>query len=159
MADTAAISNTGNRGRHSINPDKRAKVVPASFRVSIRDTVLKRIFDELRKIDPEEFSFSAAYLVRAFVEQTAVLYAKKYALGHQGDLNIVIGRCVKKLEEGDADRRACKPLKEMSTDKHSRLSPDGLGAWVHGSVIPTAAELKRRWDAIEPGFKLMLEAL
>jgi hypothetical protein len=146
-------------GRHSTSPDKRAKVVPSEFKVAIADRVLKRVFDELRIIDPELFPFSAGYLLRAFVEQTAHLYAKKHALGHEGQLNQVIGRCVAKLQADGAAARTCKPLNEMSSDKHSRLSPDGLGAWVHGSVIPTGAELKRRWDAIEAGFRLMLEAL
>lgn len=145
--------------RHSRNPDDRSFVVPTSFKVSISDRVLKRIFDELRSIEPDQFSFSAAYLLRAFVEQTSVLYAKKFALGHQGELHVIIGRCVTHLESAGLDRKTSKPLKEMSSDKNSRLSPDGLGAWVHGSSIPSGSELKRRWDSIEAGFEKMIVAL
>lgn len=158
-AAPAAKTRAGSGAKNSVHPDKRPRVVPGDFRAAIKERVLKRVFEELRSIDPDQFSFSAAYLLRAFVEQTATLYAKKHALGHQGDLHVVIGRCVTKLQADGAPPRVCKPLNEMSSDKHSRLSPDGLGAWVHGSVIPTGAELKRRWDAIEAGFKLMLDNL
>lgn len=158
-AKPAAKSGGGGGSRSSVHPDKRPRVVPGDFRAAIKDRVLKRIFEELRSIDPDQFSFSAGYLLRAYVEQTAVLFAKKHALGHQGDLHVVIGRCAAKLKAGGASDRVCKPLNEMSSDRHNRLSPDGLGAWVHGSVIPTGAELKRRWDAIEAGFKLMLDDL
>jgi len=158
-AAAASKSDAAVGSRNSMHPDKRSRVVPGDFRVQIKDRVLKRVYEELRSIDPDVFSFSAAYLLRAFVEQTATLYAKKHALGHQGELHTVIARCVAKLQADGASARVCKPLNEMSSDRHSRLSPDGLGAWVHGSVIPTGAELKRRWDAIEAGFKLMLEDL
>jgi hypothetical protein len=155
----ASVSATPRARRNSRSPDHRAHVVPTTFKVTIRDVVLKRIFDELKEIDPDEFAFSAGYLLRAFVEQTSVLYAKKYALGHQVELHVVIERCVTHLEKTITDRKVIKPLREMSSDKNSRLSPDSLGAWVHGSVIPTGAELKRRWDTIEAGFRLLIDAL
>lgn len=145
--------------RHEPPEDNRPKIVRSDFKVSIKNPVLKRIFAELRTIDPDEFSFSSGYLIRAFVEQTAYLYARQKGIGDKGALHDVIKRCAEHLEANGAERSEVKPLKEMSSDKDSRLSPDGLGAWVHGSMIPTGAELKRRWDTLSPGFKRMLDAM
>lgn len=145
--------------RNSINPDRRPYVIPSTYKVNIKDVVLKRIFSELKTIDPDTYSFSAGYLLRAFIEQTAVLYSKKHTLGHSGELHAVIGRCTDHLEKTITDRKVIKPLRVMSSDANSRLSPDTLGSWVHGSTIPTGVELKRRWDTVEAGFKLMIEAL
>jgi hypothetical protein len=150
---------TSSATRHSKNPDHRPRVIPNEFKVPIKDRVLKRVFDELRDIDPENFSFATAYLLRAFIELTAMGYAQKNNLGHNGELNAVIGRCVKHLESQGLPEKYAKPLRVMASEKDARVSPHSLGAWVHGSAIPTGAELKRRWDTIEGGFAMMLKDL
>ena len=148
-------------GRHSRNPDNRSHIVPLEFKVAIRDPVLKRIFDELRLLpDVDRFSFAGAYLLRAFIEKTAHGYASDHGLGTEGQLHQVIDRCAKRLEaDGMTDDKVLSPLHKMSNDKHSRGSPDSLGAWVHASLIPTGAELKRRWDTLEPGLRALLDRL
>lgn len=138
--------------------DKRPHVVPPEFKAHIRNSVLKRIFDELRDIDPK-YSFAAGYLLRAFIEQLAHQYATDNGLGTTGQMHQVIGRCATRLEKGGAIEKVLKPLRVMESDKHSRLAPDTLGAWVHGSEIPTPAELKRRWDSLQAGLRALLDGL
>lgn len=151
------------------NPDNRSSIVDTSFRYSFTsDPILSRIFRELRGIDASTFGFAAAYLLRAFVERLAHNYAKKYRLGKDGDLHLVIDRCVKHLEKDAAlisefgeksFRSAIQPLRTMVSDKHNRLSPDTLGSWVHGSSVPTRAELNRRWESMAAGLKLLADGL
>lgn len=144
--------------RNSRSPDRRPHVVPAEFKAQIRNTVLKHVFDELRRIDPT-YSFAAGYLLRAFIEQLAHQYAADHGLGLTGELHQIIGRCARHLEKANASAKVLKPLRVMESDRNSRLSPDSLGAWVHGSEIPTPAELKRRWDSLQAAFRALLDGL
>lgn len=147
------------------NPDKRGSVVTTGFRHSFAsDNILSRLFRELRSIDANEYSFAAAYLLRAFIERLVKLYAKRHRLGMEGDLHNVIDRCIKHLEahstvESKALKSALQPWKGMVSDRHSRTSPDSLGSWVHGSAIPTRAEINSRWDTLEPGLHLLAKGM
>ena len=147
------------------NPDKRGSVVTAGFRHSFAsDNILSRLFRELRSIDAHEHSFATAYLLRAFIERLVKLYAKRHRLGMEGDLHNVIDRCVRHLEihsdlEPKTLKSALQPLKGMVSDRYSRTSPDSLGSWVHGSAVPTKAEINRRWDTLEPGLHLLAKGL
>ena len=147
------------------NPDKRGSVVTTNFKHNFSgDNILCRLFRELRSIDAHEHSFAAAYLLRAFIERLVKLYAKRHRLGMDGDLHNVIDRCVKHLEthstlEGKALKSALQPLKGMVSDRYSRTSPDSLGSWVHGSSVPTRAEINRRWDTLEPGLQALAHGL
>ncbi|KAA9000794.1 hypothetical protein FJU31_06500 [Stenotrophomonas cyclobalanopsidis] len=154
------------RQRNNPNPDFRPKIVPASFKVVLESAVLKRVFDELRQIDPD-LSFASAYLFRAFLEQIIHDYAKVNGVGG-GEFHFLAGKCEKHLS-GNAALRSefgerklesmLKPLRTMANDRESRISPDTLGAWVHGSMIPTGAEIKRRWDTLEPAIYLLCRGL
>jgi hypothetical protein len=154
------VSASAKKLRHTRNPDTRPHVVPTEFVVQIRNRVLKRVYDELRGIDAEDYSFAAGYLFRAFIEQAARLFCKQYSLGFEGDLHVLLGRVARKLEADDAlTNHQLKPLRVMASDKDNRLSPDSLGAWVHGSMIPTRAELNRRWETLEPCLRAILDRL
>lgn len=147
------------------NPDKRGSIVTVEFKYSFAsDNILSRVFRELRSIDANEHTFAAAYLLRAFIERLVKLYAKRHRLGVEGDLHNVIDRCVKHLEEHSpleprTLKSALQALKGMVSDRYSRTSPDSLGGWVHGSIIPTRAEINRRWDTLEPGLHLLAKGL
>ncbi|MGD3144537.1 ParB/Srx family N-terminal domain-containing protein [Xanthomonas oryzae pv. oryzicola] len=148
------------------NPDKRSKVVSSDFRYSFAsDSILSRLYRELLSIDANEHSFAAAYLLRAFVERLVKQYAKRHNLGFEGDLHNVIDRCVQHVNAhppiADAKqlRSALQPLRGMVADRYSRTSPDSLGSWVHGSSIPTRAEINRRWDTLGPGLHLLAKGL
>jgi hypothetical protein len=155
----AAAAATTVGGKNSRSADKRPHVVPVDFKAQIRSSVLKRVFDELRRIDPSEFSFATGYLLRAFLEQLAHQFAIDHGIGTTGELHLVIGRIATHFEKANAGQKVVKPLRVMESDRHSRLSPDTLGAWVHGSEIPSAAELKRRWDSLQAALRAMLDGL
>lgn len=153
--DSAA---TARQTRNNRNPDTRKSVIPSDYKVHIRDTTLKRVFDELRSIGSDDYPFAAAYLVRATTEHIAKLYCKKFGLGDDAELHKLIDRCQKHLDPQESDRKL-KPLRKMAAERHSRWSPDSLGSWVHGSTIPNRAELNRFWDEHEYGLNLLLTRL
>lgn len=153
------------------NPDNRASVIAPTFQFGVRsDAVLTRIYKELRGIDAHEFSFSAAYLLRMFVERLVNRYAQKHGIQFaQKKLHQLIDSCVKHIEADTSwiasnggwkfVDNALAPLRTMVSDETSRISPKTLGGWVHGSSIPTRAEINRRWDTLEPGLKLITARL
>jgi hypothetical protein len=146
-------------GRDNKSPDKRPNVIPADFKAHIKDPVLKRIYDELKKLDSHSFSFAAAYLFRAFIEQIAVKYLQSVGLAYEAELHVLIGRVAEDLKNKDVKDNALKPFRVMSNSKDSKHSPDTLGAFVHGSMIPTRAEINRAWDSIQPLLIKMLDEL
>ena len=157
-AKSTRATSTSKQTRNNRSPDKRPTVVPSDYRVHIQDNILKRVFDELRSIDSNDYSFATAYLVRATTEHIAKLYCKKHGLGHDAELHKLIERCHKHLDPKEVDPQL-KSLRKMATVKDSRWSPDSLGSWVHGSTIPTRAELNRFWDGHEYGLNLFIQGL
>ncbi len=155
----AAESKQRSRSRHSRSPDTRPNVIPVDFVYPIKEKILKRIYDELRSIDSHAHSFAATYLLRAFIEKTITTYSKQKNIPHASELHITIGKVADALAAQGIRDHQLKPLRIMASDKHSRISPDTLGASIHGSVIPTRAELNRQWDTLEECLKLLVATL
>lgn len=145
--------------RDNKSPDHRNSVIPKDFTAHLNDNVLKRLYDELKTINHDEHSFAASYLLRGVIERAIILYCRENGLGHQDELHKLCGRVVIKLEADGIDSRELKPLREMCNSKDSKISPDTLGAWVHGSVIPTKVEINRRWETLQPIMKMIFDRL
>lgn len=157
----AAVSPTGGKDESSAKPKRNNRgrehdrtVIPASFKSHIsKDRVLKRIYDELRALDAD-FVFSAAYLLRALIEQTCVLYLKQESKGKAlpKDLHQKIEAVEKLLEADGVDDRIRKNLRVMASHMDSTASPDTLGHFVHGGAIPSKHDVFRTWDNISASF-------
>lgn len=158
-AGRAATAKGQSRARHSRSPDARPNVIPVDFVYPIRDKVLKRVYDELRSIDSHAHSFAATYLLRAFIEQAVTIYCKQKGIAHAPGLHNAIGKVADAFVAQGVREHQVKPLRVMASEKHSRISPDTLGASIHGSEIPTRAELNRRWDTLEENLKMLVSAL
>lgn len=149
------------RARSSRHPNDRPYVVPVEFKLVAKNPILRRIFDELKRVDPEPdgFPFSANYLLRAFIEQVVVLYAKKHNAGHNGDLHVVVGRCADHLEKLGVEKNLLKPLRTHASEQHHFTSVHTLGAQVHGNGVPKDATMKAAWDSLEPALSEMIKRL
>ncbi|WP_146095829.1 hypothetical protein [Xanthomonas arboricola] len=146
--------------RSSRHPDKRRYIVPSGYVVKSKEPILRRVFEELRKIEPDEFKFAAGFLLRAFIEKVAFTYAKQNGIGTNGKLlHSVILLCCQHLEDAGTPVRALKALRVAANNADHPASPDTLGASVHGALIPDSNGLKARWDELSPGLTLMLERL
>lgn len=129
-------------------------VIPASFKAHIsKNLVLKKIYDELRTLDAD-FAFSTAYLLRALIEQTCVLYLKQENKGKAlpKDLHQKIDAVEKLLEAEGLDDRIRKNLRVIASNIDSTGSPDTLGHFVHGGAIPSKHDVFRTWDNISAAF-------
>lgn len=144
--------------RSSRHPHHRPFVVPASFKLQTKDPILRRIFGELQRIDPEPdgFPFAANYLLRAFIERVTVGYAERHRLGHHGELHAVVQRCADHLKGQGVEDKVLKPLRTHASEVHHFSSVHTLGAAVHGNTIPKDKTMKDIWDGLEPPLLAML---
>lgn len=145
--------------RNNRSPDDRRTVIPKEFATHIHNKILKRLYDELRSLDAEEFSFAATYLLRAVIEQTATLFLQKRGNALEGELHKKLSRVVELLADDGMKDRELKVLRTMSNDRESRYSPDTLGHFVHGGAVPAHTGGIKLWDSIEPVMAVMFEEL
>lgn len=155
----AANSDKDSRERNGRSPDARPKVIPHDFVAKIKNRTLKRLYDELRGLDAELFSFAATYLLRAVIEQTVTLYLEKRGQGIQGELHRKLERVANLLENDGMPARQLKNLRMMATEKDSRYSPDSIGHFVHGGAIPTRVQAIKLWDSIQDIMEVLFKEL
>lgn len=147
------------RKRNNRSPDDRKTVIPKNFSAHIKNTVLKRLYDELRGLDAEYFSFAATYLLRAVIEQTATLFLQQQGNGVDGLLHKKLDRVANLLAAEGMGDRELKVLRTMATAKDSRYSPDTIGHFVHGGAVPTHTQSIKLWDSIEPVMAVLFSKL
>lgn len=145
--------------RNNRSPDDRKTVIPKDFSAHIKDKVLKRLYDELRGLAAEDFSFAATYLLRAVIEKTTTLFLKQQGKGIDGLLHQKLERAAKLLAADGMGDRDLKVLRTMATEKDNRYSPDTIGHFVHGGAVPTRTQSIRLWDSIEPVMVVLFSKL
>jgi len=145
----APVTTKTSTKRDSGSPKRRPRVIPSSFAAHIANPVLKRMYDELKGIDPDEFTFAATYLLRAVIEMSASLRLKKAGIAQPKELHQKLEKLADLLEkEGKTDREV-KVLRTMANNKHSPFSPDTIGHFVHGGAVPTKTDLYACWDSVQ----------
>lgn len=146
--------------RNNRSPDDRRKVIPATFVAHINDKILKRLYDELRTLDAEEFPFAATYLLRAVMEQIATRFLSDNGSGmDRAELHKKLERMAELLKNQGMTDSQLKVLRTMSSDKDSRYSPDTIGHFVHGGAVPTRMDAIKTWDSIERVISTALKQL
>lgn len=145
--------------RNNRNPDHRKKVIPSDFAATIRNKTLKRLYDELRTINPDDFPFAATYLFRSVIEHGVTQYLKDNGKSLKGQLHQRIVAAADALQAEGVNERVLKNLRTMASDSNNPLSPDSLGHTVHGGYTPTRTELIRHWDSIEAPLLEILKRL
>lgn len=136
--------------RSGRNPDKRPNLFPRSFAVPGPDPVLRRLRDEAVTIVVENLRFSAAYLLRAIVEQSMVLFLKRRGRWSQkSDEKNLMAACEKAFKEAGISGRALSTLQKAS-HKDTPYSLHSLGHMIHGGVVPTAKDVLSYADTWQP---------
>lgn len=155
---TSAASKATAGKRSKRNPDLRPYVVRTDFRDISGDAALSRMVIEGKKLRVDDFVFSANYIVRAILERTINLYAKRHGIGVTRDLEKVITACAKHAEKRTpaAPRQIVQVMNKTASNQHASHAPDTLGAGVHGGVIPSAKDIRRNWDTLQPVFDWLL---
>lgn len=145
------------KDRDNKSPNDRPHVIPSTFTAHIKDPILKRLYDELKGLDAEEYSFAAVYLLRAVIEQATSITLRGAGIAAPHDLHLKIGKLVDVLHKKGWTERQTKNLRVMASDSDSRYSPDTLGHFVHGGKVPTRTDVIKLWDSIEPVMEELLK--
>lgn len=148
--------------RSKPDPAKRKYLIPYNVKFSISDKILNRVYKEMQRTEVDQFEFSAAYLLRAFVEGSILLYMEKYLseeIEKQSKLHNRIGRVCDHLQQQGVKKGKLQPLKLAASETNSVLSPFMIGAMIHLSVLPTKRELISIWDRLEGALKIIHEKL
>jgi hypothetical protein len=161
QADHAPARDSGSKAatttparRTKQDRDKARYVVPTGFAAPIDDPVFQRLFQELRTLDAQQYSFAATYLFRAVVEQAAMLFLRKQGIAPPEKLHNKLQKVLGKLEGQGYTGPGMPALRKMSSDVDSRYSPDTIGMFIHGGAVPTKINTIRAWDTFQP---IMLE--
>lgn len=134
--------------------------MPSSFVSKVKDPIFDRIYKELRSLEAEEFAFSATYLFRALVEQSATLYLKKRNVQPMPDLlHNKLQAVSKDMKSNGVTGKALTFLNKMSNDKDGKYSPDTIGNFIHGGAIPNRVYVINAWDSYEPALIEILKVI
>jgi hypothetical protein len=134
------------------DPTKRKNLISHNVKFPINDKILNKIYLEMRKLEVEGHEFSVAYLIKAFIEGTIILYMKTYLPGElkkESKLHDIIKHVSAHLEQSGVRKGKLQSLNLAGSDMNSMMSPFIIGAMVHLSVIPTKRELLNIWDRLE----------
>lgn len=134
------------------NPDKRPYLFPSSFKPSIDDKTLRRIYIEIKNINIDEKPLAVAVLARVFLENIYSMFYEKHNGYAELETHIFIERICKIIDKDTSltkkEKNALAALRKVGSQVNNSLNPKSLGAHAHGSIYPSAIELKRGWDNI-----------
>ncbi|MFP2515874.1 hypothetical protein [Buttiauxella agrestis] len=146
------------------SPDLRKYIIPSDFKVTIKDKIIKRAFDELRDINCDDYTLASSLVCRAFLENIYSRFYEKAYGNHPSGMQThnVLDKVIKKIEE-DKDAlsklqlNALGALRRVQNNENNVLSPRTLGAFAHAGWYPDAKSLKREWDNISPIISYILK--
>jgi hypothetical protein len=142
------------------NPTLLPTLFNSSFVVASRDPVLLRLRKEALNLQLDDFPFGGNYLLRAFIEQTMVLFAKKKGKYNSNMKDQKLTEvCANELKDMGVSGKALSVLKKAAGDENCTYSLHSLGHVVHGGSIPTRLSLRANFDTWVPALRAMLDAL
>jgi len=131
----------------------RRSLIPTSCALRISHSRIAKICRELKQLDVDQFTNSAAVMLRVFLELSLDEYvqAKRISVPEKKTLAQKLRAAADHLEKaGVLDRAALKPVRVAASSRDSLFSTDTLHAYVHNrSFSPKASELKITWDNMQ----------
>lgn len=158
----AAAAVGGKRDRSSTSPDKLRTLFDRSLLVKSSDPVLRRLREEAVSLDIDDYPFAANYLLRALIEQTMTLYAKKNAKGRWNDRltdEALTNLCHELLKANGVSGKALTIVGKAAGSAAQPYSLHSLGHAVHGGSIPAKKALRAMSDTWRPSLEAMLKGL
>jgi hypothetical protein len=142
---------TAGRGRP---PTKtRKSLIPSRCALRIPHVRIARICRELKLLDADQFTNSAAVMLRVFLELSLDEYirANKVSVPGKGTLAQKLRAVADYLEKtGLLDRAALKAVRVAASSRDALFSTDTLHAYVHNKdFAPKASDLKITWDNMQ----------
>ncbi|MCD9008240.1 hypothetical protein LDO31_18795 [Luteimonas sp. XNQY3] len=150
----------GSQSRNSRDPDKRKYLLPGDFVISLGDPVLARLRKEASTLDPDEYSFSVNYLLRAILEQVMTLFVRKRGKWRPNMTDSALTQaCAQELDAIGVLGKALSVPRKAGGDDSTAYSLHSLGHAVHGGSNPTGKDLKKHFDTWRPALEAMLATL
>ncbi|PLA73973.1 hypothetical protein CYQ88_08390 [Hydrogenovibrio sp. SC-1] len=149
--------------RDNNSPNKRNRVIPNDFKLQINKPKIKRIYDELKKLDLKTYPNAAALLFRGFIELSIHHYLEKVMGQHQQqrDLHKHINKVVENLISKGIPEKRLNPLKAAANTPtpSSPLSANLMNNYVHGTVEPSPTDLILAWDPIQDSIGILFDEI
>ena len=133
--------------------------------MKIQNKILRRVFEEIKKINIEETPLAVSLNTRAFLENLYALFHEKLNGNYiQEKTHIVLDKVIRLIEQDkfpltQKQKNALGALKRVQSNKNNALSPKTLGAYAHGGIYPNPKELRIEFDNIAEIIKYMLEKI
>lgn len=142
------------------DPDKRPNLIPTDFHITLKDPVLVRLRKEGRTLDVKEFTFSANFVLRAFIEQSITLFLRKRGKWRENMSDAALQQeCAKELKAIGVQGKAVTLVEKAGGGRDQAYSLHSLGHVVHGGSVPSAEAVKRNFDSWRPALEAMLTYL
>ena len=154
--------------RNKPSPNLRKYVIPSDYTPDINVKLLKRVFDELRKVNCDDFPFAAASLTRTMIEVICVDFHEeklgKFNRAKGKGLHVCIDKVCGYIKSNypslkRAEKNAIERLRKAAGNDKDSLNPNSMGVYVHGGGVPDPKQLKSDWDTIQAGLDFMLKEL
>ncbi|MCK0545827.1 ParB N-terminal domain-containing protein [Pseudomonas syringae pv. aptata] len=163
------VSPSSPKPRNNLSSDYRQTIIDNStFKVIIKEKLLKRTFDELRQIDCNKFPLAAVIVCRIFLENIYKSYHEREIsrVNDSEEVHITLQKIIRHIEQlkaaGVLDRgqkKALGALARVASNTMNVLSPKTLGAFAHGGHYPEPRSIKIEWDNIADIILFMLNTL
>ena len=137
---------------------ERTTVVPDDFVLSIPQARINDVYDELKRLNVNDFPNAAAALIRIFVELSVEEYIS--ANGAQYAAPVRTGDGIKEKlkktarymqDEGDMSEEEASPIYRYSDDTDSMFSKKTFNAYIHDRTShPAPGDLKSVWNSLQP---------
>jgi len=137
----------------------RTSLIPTSCALRIPQTRIAKICRELKQLHVEQFTNSAAVMLRVFLELSLDEYVQAKGISVPGKKTLVqkLRAAADHLHKtGVLDRAALKPVRVAASSRDSLFSTDTLHAYVHNrNFSPKASDLKITWDNMQTFMEAM----
>ncbi|MGM0905666.1 MAG: hypothetical protein ACQEVQ_03930 [Pseudomonadota bacterium] len=153
--------------KKTMDPSKRPYLFKNGLGVSIKNPILARVYNDIKKLRIDEHSLAVTLLVRAFLENIYILYVEKSTgtAPHSGTkTHIVLAEVIKQIEASGktltkGQRNSLGALKQIQGDSDKTLSPKSLGANAHAGIYPEHKPVTIAWDNIQDIVIFLLEEI
>jgi hypothetical protein len=145
----------------------RTTLIPKSLRLTIKQTRINYIYNELQKLNVNDFTNCCAVMFRVFIELSIDHYAQQKTIslktqpkGKSGSppppqkdmtlrekINAVVGY----MENGHVlTKHQLQGIRSLHANRYHVLSVDSMNAYVHNKEYhPIATDLRSNWDSIQ----------
>ncbi len=148
---------TGTKSKVQPASVKRVALIPKNCKLSIAQTRIAKIYDELHRLNVSQFTNAAAVLLRVFVEMSVDEYASQKGISLKDKKNKDLSlrgkllNVAQYLEDNNfRTKHQLQGIRVVARQQGHVLSVDSWNAYVHNQhYSPGPSDLISNWDSIQ----------